>query len=116
MSIHFDNRTFRSISNSDTGQVGSETLFHYHQDGDVVWAEYSGGEIVRGTLIAKVQADDSLEMRYQHVNRKGELMTGVCTSIPELLPDGRIRLHETWQWTCSDHSSGESILEEIPSE
>ena len=114
MSISYDNRRFRSIANSETGDVGSETIFHYHQDDDVVWAEYWGGEIVRGTLIAKVRPDDSLDMRYQHVNRKGDLMTGICRSIPELLPDGRIRLHETWQWTCGDHSSGESVIEEAP--
>jgi len=40
-------------------------------------------------------------------------MTGVCRSTPELLPDGRIRLHEKWQWTCGDRASGESIIEEI---
>ncbi len=114
MSISYDNRTFRSISNSDTGEVSGETVFYYHHEGDVVWAEYSGGEIVRGTLIARVLPDDSLDMRYQHVNRMGELMTGVCRSIPELLPDGRIRLHETWQWTTGDLASGTSVLEEIP--
>lgn len=116
MSISFDNRNFRSIENSRSGEVGSETIFHYHQDGDVVWGEYSGGEIVRGALIAKVLSDDSLDMRYQHVNRSGELMTGICTSIPELLTDSRVRLHETWRWTCGDHSSGESIIEEIHAE
>ncbi len=113
MRIHYDNRAFRSISNTETGEVGRDTIFKYHQDGDVVWAEYSGGEIVRGSLIAKVRPDGSLDMRYQHINRSGELMTGTCTSIPELLPDGRIRLHETWQWTCGDHSSGESAVEEM---
>ena len=116
MSIHYDNRTFRSISNSGTGEVGSETTFHYHQEGDVVWAEYSGGEIVRGTLLAKVQADGCLNMRYQHINRRGELMTGICCSTPELLPDGRMRLHEKWQWTSEEQSSGQSVIEEIPSE
>lgn len=114
MSISYDNRTFRSISNSETGEVGGDTVFYYHHQGDVVWAEYSGGEIIRGTLIAKVLPDDSLDMRYHHINRKRELMTGVCRSIPELLPDGRIRLQETWQWTSGDLSSGTSVLEEIP--
>jgi hypothetical protein len=41
-------------------------------------------------------------------------MTGRCHSIPEQLSDGRIRLHEQWQWTSGDLSSGESIVEEIP--
>lgn len=116
MRISYDNRKFRSVSNSESGEVGSETVFHYHQDGDIVWAEYSGGEIVRGTLMAKVLEDDSLDMRYQHVNRKGELMTGVCKSIPEILSDGRLRLYEKWQWTCGDGSFGESIVEEISPE
>lgn len=113
MTISYNDRKFRSIANSDTGEVGTETLFHYHQNGAVVWAEYAGGEIVRGTLIGKVLPDNSLDVRYQHVNRKGRLMTGICTSTPELLPDGRIRLHERWQWTCGNHSSGKSIIEEI---
>lgn len=116
MSISYDDRRFRSVANSETGEVGAETIFHYHQDGDVVWAEYSGGEIVHGMLIALVLDDDLLDMRYQHVNRNGELMTGVCRSIPEILPDGRLRLHEKWQWTSGDLSTGESIVEEIPSE
>ena len=47
------------------------------------------------------------------VNDKGELMTGVCRSVPELMPEGRIRLHETWRWTSGDGSSGRSVLEEI---
>jgi hypothetical protein len=52
-------------------------------------------------------------MRYHHVNDQGVLQTGICKSIPEILPDGRIRMQETWQWTSGDGSSGESILEEI---
>jgi hypothetical protein len=113
MSINYDNRLFASLSNSPTGEVTAETIFHYHQNGNLVWAEYKGGEIVFGTLIAKVLEDDSLDMRYQHLNRAGELMTGVCKSTPEILTDGRIRLYEKWQWTSGDFSSGESIVEEI---
>lgn len=111
--INYDQRTFKSVSNSETGEVSSETTFYYHQKDDFVWAEYSGGEIVFGTLIAKVLEDDSLEMRYQHLNSKNELMTGKCISTPEILPNGKIRLHEKWEWTCQDFSAGESIIEEV---
>jgi hypothetical protein len=111
--VNYDGKTFRSIENSPSGEVGADTLFHYQQSGNIVWAEYSGGEIVRGHLIATADDNGVLDMRYQHVNKGGELMTGVCTSTPETLADGRIRLHEKWQWTCGDHSSGESIVEEI---
>ena len=113
MTISYDGRIFKPVTSSASGEVGGETLFHYHQKGDIVCAEYSGGEIRFGTLIAKVLDGGSLDMRYQHVNSRGELMTGTCLSTPELLPDGRLRLHENWQWTSGDLSSGVSVLEEI---
>ncbi len=109
----YDNKTFRSVTNTSNGEVGGDTLFHYHQQADIVWAEYAGGSIRKGFLIATVQPDNSLDMRYQHVNAQGELMTGSCRSTPELLTDGRIRLHEQWQWTCGNHSAGESTIEEV---
>lgn len=42
-------------------------------------------------------------------------MTGRCHSVPEVLADGRIRLHEQWQWTSGNQSKGESVIEEIAS-
>ena len=49
-----DNRYFTTQSNSGNGEVSSETVFHYHQDGDLVYAEYSGGEILKGHLLGKM--------------------------------------------------------------
>ena len=78
-----------------------------------MWAEYEGGSIKKGSLIATVEEDGSLDMRYHHVNTGGELMTGKCRSVPEVLEDGRLRLREKWKWTSGDGSSGESVLEEV---
>jgi hypothetical protein len=111
--ISYNGRVFRSVSNTTNGEVSSETLFSYRHENAIVWATYAGGGISFGTLIAVVNDDDSLEMRYQHVNAQGELMTGRCRSVPEMLSDGRIRLHESWQWTCGDCSSGQSVVEEV---
>jgi hypothetical protein len=113
MSINYHKKTFKSIANSDDGVVGEQTIFHYQQQGNLVWAEYSGGAIVKGFLVAKVIENDTLDMRYEHINTTGEIMTGLCLSRPETLLDGRIRLYEKWQWTSGDLSSGESIIEEI---
>jgi hypothetical protein len=110
--INYDNKTFASIQNSATGDVGAETVFHYHQKDNLVWAEYAGGAIVFGNLIGKIADNETLEIRYQHLNQKGELMTGKCFSTPETLSDGRIRLREKWRWTSGDLSEGESIVEE----
>lgn len=83
------------------------------QAGRIATCRYSGGRIVSGQLIALVDAEGRLDMRYHQVNDRGEGMTVVCRSMPELLPDGRIRLHEEWRWTSGDGSSGSSVLEEV---
>ena len=110
--MDYGGRRFGSVENSASGEVGPETVFEYRQEGDVVWATYSGG-VRFGTLIGRRGDDDRLDARYGHVNGAGELITGECRSTPEVLSDGRVRLHEEWRWTSGDHSSGRSVVEEI---
>lgn len=110
----YDGRRFRAVWNTPNGEVGGETVFAYRQAGDVVWATYAGGGVRQGVLVATVDAEGGLDMRYSHVNDAGALMTGTCRSTPEALPDGRLRLYERWRWTSGDASSGESVVEEIP--
>jgi hypothetical protein len=114
--INYDGKVFKSLGNSETGEASEETFFQYHQSGDLVWAEYKGGEIVFGSLLAQADENGILDMRYHHLNRKGNLMTGICRSTPQILPDGRIRLFEKWQWTCGNFSEGESVIEETENE
>lgn len=109
----YEGKRFASIANTPNGEATGDTIFDYRQRGDVVWATYEGGAIRKGMLVAVAGADGALDMRYQHVNAKGEIMTGQCRSTPEMLADGRVRLHEAWQWTSGDRSSGTSIVEEV---
>jgi hypothetical protein len=109
----YDGKVFESVSNSASGDVSSETRFHYHQSGDLVWATYEGGAVRFGTLVARVEESDSLDVRYQHLTVEGELKTGICRSVPEVLEDGRLRLHESWRWTSGGEGSGRSIVEEV---
>lgn len=111
--VSYDGRLFRPVSNTASGEVDGDTVFHYRQSGDVVWATYEGGDVRVGTLVARVDPSGGLDMRYAHVNRRGDLMTGVCASTPEVLGDGRLRLHEQWRWTSGDGSEGTSVLDEI---
>lgn len=111
--INYHGRHFRPVSNTANGEIPAKTIFHYQQSGRVLTCTYSGGRIVTGHLIGLVDDDGGIDMCYHQVNDKGELMTGVCRSVPELMSEGRIRLHETWRWTSGDGSSGRSVLEEI---
>jgi hypothetical protein len=112
-SIDYDGRRFRLVENSGTGEVGPGTVFGYRQDGDVVSATYEGGGVRFGALVATADDGGNLDVRYGHVNASGGLMTGECRSTPEVLTDGRLRLHEEWRWTSGDRSSGRSVVEEI---
>jgi len=111
--IDYNDRIFRSVSNSANGEVNNETVFYYKQQGYHITATYRGGNIADGSLSAESDEAGNLNMRYQHINTNGEFLTGNCYSIPEIMPNGKIRLHEKWQWTCGDYSKGESVAEEI---
>lgn len=110
--LNLDNRTFRPIQISSGGDVDRDTVFHYRQQGELVWGTYQGGRVRFGTLIAAVRSDGRLDMRYQQVTADGEIKTGSCVSTPHVLPDGRLRFHERWTWTEGGSGSGESWIEE----
>lgn len=114
--VNYNNKKFRPVSNSENGETSEETLFHYFQDGPILNCTYSGGQIVYGHLIGLVDESGNIDMCYHQINNQGNMMTGICQSKPEILDDGRIRLHETWQWTSGDHSKGSSVLEEVKTE
>ena len=111
--INYHNKRFVSIENTSNGEVSIKTFFDYRQEGQIVTATYSGGQIIQGMLIGLVKVDGSLEFRYNHVNRNNELRGGLCRSTPEILPDGRIRLHENWTWMDIERTAGSSIVEEV---
>lgn len=112
MKINYHKKKFRAVSNSLNSEVENSTIFHYSQEGDVLWAVYQGKQIKLGTITGVVNEDGSLEFAYQHVNEEGVIHSGKCLSTPEIMEDGRIKLHEQWQWNESGEQ-GQSVLEEI---
>lgn len=107
-----DGRRFVSPEQVAGGDVGAETVFEYRQDDEVVWARYRGGAIALGFLVG-VRSGGSLSFRYSHLTAGGETASGRCRSTIEELSDGRLRLHERWQWE-SRPGAGTSLLEELP--
>ncbi|MFT4204566.1 MAG: hypothetical protein QM610_11730 [Chitinophagaceae bacterium] len=110
--INYNQKIFKPIHNTENSETSSETTFYYRQEGNILTSEYAGGKIKIGHLIGLIDDNGHIDMRYHQVNEKGELMTGFCQSKPEILENGKIRLHETWEWTSGDKSKGSSVLEE----
>jgi hypothetical protein len=92
----------------DGGPVGT-----YHQDGDLVWAEFSGGAVRAGRLVGTCRPDGTIDATYCYLTSAGEAVAGALVSTPELSADGRVRLTEHWRRL--DGSSGVSQIEEITS-
>lgn len=113
ITINYENKTFTPQENSANGEVGGGTVFNYHQEGNVLWAEYAGGEVVRGHLIGTVADDGTLDFHYQHLNEEGKVRIGKCHSTPQVAEDGKLIMHEEWQWLNGDESTGTSLVVEI---
>ena len=99
--------------NSENGEVGEQTNFTYHQNGNLLWAEYSGGDILKGSLMGSVLCNGELDFVYHHMNQNMQIKTGKCHSVPTVQENGKIELSEQWQWTSGDYSKGESLLVEV---
>ena len=112
-------RRFVAVDNA-SGEVGTDTVFIYDEDAAAgsVWADYAGGAVVRGHLVGTRTSSgdaDTLDFRYVQLRRDGTTSSGRCRSVVEVLPDGRLRLHETWAWESRD-GSGTSTIEELPAD
>lgn len=106
----YDSRDFVIKENTINGEVNKETKFHYHQNNNLVWAEYSGGDIMKGCLLGMMHPDKSLDFSYLHINKALKVRVGNCHSTPILLKDGTVELHEKWHWLNGDFTEGTSIL------
>jgi hypothetical protein len=110
--VSLDGRWFRAVEDVEGGDVGPETMFRYAEEDGEIWAMYVGGRIRRGYLVG-TRDGNTLDFRYAQLNEDGKTSTGHATSTINTLPDGRLRLEESWQWE-SRKGSGTSAVEEIP--
>ncbi|MEU9703295.1 hypothetical protein [Streptomyces sp. NPDC047981] len=113
MARSLDGLVLAPVADQAPGQVGTRTRFTYHEEDGSVWAEYAGGDVVRGNLVG-TRAGDRLDFRYVQLKRDGTTSSGHCVSLVVQLPDGRVRLEESWAWE-SQEGSGTSVVEQLPS-
>jgi len=108
--INLNKKTFVLLENSENGVVNSETRFDYKQEGTLVTANYSGGTVIKGTIIGQLIAFD-LFMLYHCITSSNELKAGKATAQVSTNSNGRIELHLKWKWLTSEES-GESVYVE----
>ncbi|MEU0336188.1 hypothetical protein [Streptomyces sp. NPDC006193] len=111
MARSLDGLVLAPVADQAPGQVGARTRFAYHEEDGRIWAEYAGGDVVRGHLVG-TRAGDRLDFRYVQLGTDGTTASGHCRSTVVELPDGRVRLEESWEWE-SRPGSGTSVVEEV---
>ena len=103
--FNFHNKTFYLLENSESGKVNSETVFKYQQKGNIVTAEYFGGTIKYGKIIATLN-NNILNMLYQCVTTENELKAGKAIAKISLNKDHKILLKLNWQWLNDNKEKG----------
>ena len=114
----YDGRVFHPADTgggADAAQPpGERPTGRYHQDGELVWADFSGGSLRVGRLVGVAAPDGTIDAAYCQVMADGEVVAGRCVSRPTPLPGGRIRLAE--HWVRHDGSTGVSYIDEADRE
>ena len=111
MTRSLDGLVLAPVTDQAPGQVDTRTRFTYHEKDGEIWAEYTGGDVVRGRLVG-TRAGDRLDFRYVQLKTDGTTSSGHCVAQVAELPDGRVRLEETWEWE-SQPGSGNSVVEQV---
>lgn len=103
--LDYDGRRFRA--------EGSTAVAVYRQEGDLVWAEVSGGEVLRGAITGLRDAAGTLRLGYTIVLATGEVVCGHTVNTPEVADGGRVRLREEWERFRPHVATGVSYLDEV---
>jgi hypothetical protein len=105
--INYEGKLFRKAGGGDG------TVARYRQDGDLVWADFAGGKVRRGTVTGRCSPDGTLRLAYTMVLVTGEVISGQTVNVPQRQPDGRLVLREEWQRFGEHATSGVYYLEEV---
>jgi N-acetylglutamate synthase-like GNAT family acetyltransferase len=111
--LSFNNKVFVLVGNSSNGTVTTDTFFHYRQKGNIVTADYFGGTILEGKIIAKLE-NNILNMLYQCVTTDNEIKAGKAIAKIRVNEDNLIELGLDWEWmNTANPSKGQSKYIEL---
>ena len=112
MDYNFNNKKLRItlIEGSNT-EVNEKTIFHFHQENNIIWAEYSGGKVKLGRLLGVVTGN-KLNHNYIQINTKDEINSGEGNSLIKINNENKLQIIEEWEWKSQD-GKGKSVMTEL---
>lgn len=97
---------------SENGIVNEDTIFRFSQVDDVVTAKYSGGKIIQGFLVGKINGAN-LEFSYCQMQLDGVLDCGLSFCQLSIDKNGKFLLKENFEWKTRPGEFGINIFQEI---
>lgn len=104
--LFLDGMRFAMVS-STASDVDSDapTTFDYHQDGRLIWGEYTGDTVTEGRFVGEI-AGAEVRVSFAHaLVSDGSVVRGDAVSRAEQEDDGRLRLIEDFAVDGIDHVS-----------
>jgi hypothetical protein len=73
--VSMQGRRLRAVGDTVGGEVGSNTIFGFSQEADLVWVHYAGGQIRLGFMVG-TSSGTLLDFRYTQISPAGWTSTG----------------------------------------
>jgi len=110
--INLDGLRMNAAETDGNGVIGVDTIFHFHQEGANVHAEYSGGRISKGYLVGIVQGS-KFEFRYCQLETDGTLNGGHSHCDLVRSEDSLVQIIEHFEWE-SRPGGGRNVIQQLP--
>ena len=112
-----DGRSVFVPARAGDDRPGAGAMFLYTESADLVHATYSGGRVRLGYRVG-TRHGNYVQFRWAEVLVTGESRGGQADARLEVLPDGRVRLHEIWSadglTRGSRRAEGIGVADEVP--
>lgn len=109
-SFNLNNRTFILMDNSKCGKVDDQTIFKYRQKNNLVTADYSGGSIQEGRIVAQFR-NNRLHMLYNCITSDNELKAGKAMADVTRSREGKLILSLNWAWLETSKTGRSTYIE-----
>ena len=109
---YFDKKQFKVIKNDGIDiEVNTETIFNFHQNNELIYAEYEGGKIKYGEIFGLIE-NENIYFYYNQENLAGQKNQGSSKDEIILLENDKLQLIDKWEWKTKS-GQGLCILEEV---
>lgn len=109
--FNLDGHRMHASQTAENGVVNADTIFTFQQSGEWAAASYSGGKVVQGYLVGRVDGS-TFTFRYCQHDTDGNLDGGQSSCELERRADGGIRIIERFFWE-SRGEDGVNIIEDV---